>query len=135
MESSPPYRNPIVVYVDDDPDCLFIFERKFGRRLHLKMFTQPKEALAFILASPEVALVITDEVMPGLSGNQLAEELMKYKPNMKIILITGNPNHDADLMYNSLRRGRFYEFIQKPVDFESRGEEYYNLIQGLIASG
>ena len=35
-------------------------------------------------------------------------------------------------MYNALRQNRFYEFINKPVDFERKGEEYFNVIQGLL---
>lgn len=122
-----------VVYVDDEQENLFIFKRKFGKRLNLKTFENPKEALDYIVRTPTVALVITDEVMPGLSGNELCDEVHKAKPNMKFVLITGNPNNDGDLMYKSLRKNRFYEFINKPVDFDGKGEEYFALIQGLAA--
>jgi DNA-binding NtrC family response regulator len=77
-------------------------------------------------------LVITDEVMPKLSGNELCDAVKKSKPNLKFILITGNPNHDSDLMYLTLRKNRFYEFINKPVDFENKAEEYFSMIQSLI---
>lgn len=122
-----------VVYVDDEPENLFIFKRRFGKQLNLKTFEDPRQALEHIIRSPNVTLVITDEVMPGLSGNQLCDEVHKAKPNIKFILITGNPNADEDLMYKSLRKNRFYEFINKPVDFEGKGEEYLTMIQGLSA--
>lgn len=125
-------RNPIVVYVDDEEENLFVFKRKFGKRLNLKTFPDPLQALEFIRREEDVALVITDEVMPELSGNQLCDEVHRIKPKMKFILITGNPNNDEDLMYRSLRKNRFYEFINKPVDFEGKGEDYFNMIQGLI---
>ncbi|MDB5048090.1 MAG: hypothetical protein JWO30_1161 [Fibrobacteres bacterium] len=122
-----------VVYVDDEPENIFIFKRRFGKSLNLKTFVDPVEALDYIIRSPQVALVITDEVMPRLSGNELCDETKKAKPNMKFILMTGNPNHDGDLMYRSLRKDRFYEFINKPVDFDKKGEEYLAMIQGLLA--
>ncbi len=125
-------RNPIVVYVDDEEENLFIFRRKYGKRLQLKTYSDPLEALAFIKASPDVALVITDEVMPNLNGNALCDAVKASKPAMKFILITGNPNNDGDLMYRTLRQNRFYEFISKPVDFEGKGEDYFNMIQSLI---
>ena len=78
-------------------------------------------------------LVITDEVMPGMSGNELCDAVHETKPLMKFILITGNPNSDGDLMYRALRRNRFFEFFNKPVDFESKGEEYLTLINRIIA--
>ena len=70
--------------------------------------------------------------MPALSGCKLCDETKKAKPNMKFIMITGNPNHDGDLMYKSLRKDRFYDFINKPVDFDKNGEEYLAIIQGLV---
>lgn len=121
-----------VVYVDDESENIFVFKRKFGKRLNLKTFEDPVEALNYILLNPKVGLVITDEVMPKLSGNELCDEVKKSKPNMKFILITGNPNQDEDLMYHSLRKNRFYEFISKPVDFESKGEDYFAMMEGLM---
>ena len=126
-------KNPIVVYVDDEEENLFIFRRKFGKDFNLKLFSDPQEALEFIKSNAKVALVITDEVMPGLRGNKLCEEVRKAKPFMKFILITGNPENDENLMYRSLRRGRFYEFIQKPVDFDGKRNEYLKLINSIIA--
>lgn len=121
-----------VIYVDDEPENLFVFQRKYGKRLNLKTFEDPVAALEYILQNPKVGLVITDEVMPKLSGNELCDKVKLSKPNLKFILITGNPNQDDDLMYLTLRKNRFYEFINKPVDFENKGEEYFSLIQGLI---
>jgi CheY-like chemotaxis protein len=130
--TAPVQKNPIVVYVDDEEENLFIFKRKFSKDLNIKTFTNPAEALAFIVSNQDVALVITDEVMPGLKGNQLCDEVHKVKPFMKFILITGNPENDSDLMYNTLRKNRFFEFFQKPVDFDKKREEYLNMIKGII---
>lgn len=125
-------KNAIVVYVDDEEENLFIFRRKFGKDFNLKLFSDPQDALDFINSNSDVALVITDEVMPGLRGNKLCEEVKRAKPFMKFILITGNPENDENLMYKSLRRGRFYEFIQKPVDFDGKRKEYIELINSII---
>lgn len=122
-------KNPVVVYVDDEEENLFIFTRKYGKRLNLKTFTDSRDALAFIKSSDDVALVITDEVMPILGGNQLCDEVHRAKPMMKFILITGNPNNDGDLMYKSLRANRFFDFISKPMDLAQKGEEYFALFQ------
>jgi CheY-like chemotaxis protein len=130
----PSHANPVIVYVDDEEENLFIFKRKYGKSLNLKTFTDPMQALAFIRTSSEVALVITDEVMPGLSGNALCDEVTKTKPNMKFILITGNPNNDGDLMYKSLRHSRFFEFLNKPLDLDRDGERYLKIIRDLVGA-
>lgn len=128
----PDSADPIVVYVDDEEENLFIFKRKFGKRLNLKTFSDSREAAEFIIANGDVRLVITDEVMPNLSGNELCDLVHKSKPFMKFILITGNPNSDGDLMYKSLRKNRFFEFINKPLDLEGKGDEYFGTIASLI---
>ena len=126
-------KEPEVVYVDDEEENLFVFKRKFGKKLKVKPFTDPKAALGYIQRSEDVKLVITDEVMPGMTGNELCDAVHETKPLMKFILITGNPNSDGDLMYRALRRNRFFEFFNKPVDFEAKGEEYLALINRILA--
>lgn len=126
-------KEPEVVYVDDEEENLFVFKRKFGKNLKIKVFSDPKAALLYVQRSEDVKLVITDEVMPGMSGNELCDAVHETKPLMKFILITGNPNSDGDLMYRALRRNRFFEFFNKPVDFDAKGEEYLALINGVVA--
>ncbi len=49
-----------------------------------------REALAFFRAEPQAFdLVITDMTMPGLTGHELAGELMAVRPDIPIILCTG----------------------------------------------
>ncbi|HLP41639.1 MAG TPA: response regulator [Fibrobacteria bacterium] len=125
-------RNPILVYVDDEEENLFVFKRRFEKKINLRTFSDPLAALNFIRESDDVTLVVTDEVMPNLGGNALCDEVHRVKPNVKFVLITGNPNQDEDLMYRALRRNRFYEFIQKPLDLEKMGAEYEALFQKLL---
>lgn len=46
-------------------------------------------ALEVLRSDRPIDLLITDIKMPGLSGYQLAEEGMKLRPTLKVILITG----------------------------------------------
>lgn len=124
--------SPQVVYVDDEEENLFIFTRKFGKRLNLATFDNPAKAKDYILSAPNVVLVLTDESMPGLTGNQLRDLVHQKKPFLKFILITGNPGQDQDLMYRSLRGNRFYEFFLKPLDLEGKGEEYLRTMEDVL---
>lgn len=40
--------------------------------------------------SAEICLLLTDVVMPGLFGDQLAVRLQELKPDLKVILMSGN---------------------------------------------
>jgi CheY-like chemotaxis protein len=52
--------------------------------------TSSIEALELFKAQPDrFDLVITDMTMPNMTGDDLARELMRIKPNIPIILCTG----------------------------------------------
>ena len=52
--------------------------------------------------------------MPGMEGNVLLEESMKYYPEAKKILMSGNPTLDA--IIHSLNYANIYRMLTKPVD-------------------
>src|SRR5260370_891823 len=70
------------------------------------------EALAISQAHPgAIELMITDVVMPGMNGNQLAEELRSSRPGMRVLFISGYPE-DAIAHHGVLDAGK--AFLQKP---------------------
>jgi DNA-binding response OmpR family regulator len=56
-------------------------------------------------------VVITDLMMPGLSGMDLLKELAKSRPAVKVIMITGYPSIKSAV--ESIRQGAF-DYIPKP---------------------
>ncbi len=58
-----------------------------------------------------VDLVITDVVMPGLSGRQLAERLREVSPGLRVIYMSGYTN-DAVVQRGVMEASA--EFLQKP---------------------
>jgi CheY-like chemotaxis protein len=70
------------------------------------------EALTLFEQNPDaVHLVLTDLVMPGLSGAQLAAELVRRKPALRVVFMSGYPN-DAP----KGRNGRNGAFLPKPFN-------------------
>ena len=55
------------------------------------------EALAVLDAEPDVRLMLTDIVMPGMSGRELAARVRRKYPHIGIILVTGyEPDRPTD---------------------------------------
>lgn len=54
-------------------------------------------ALAVVSAAGEVALVITDVVMPGLSGPDLADELRAVRPDLPVLYMSGYTEREPGL--------------------------------------
>jgi two-component system cell cycle sensor histidine kinase/response regulator CckA len=73
------------------------------------------EALAAIQSHrEEIAMAITDVVMPGMNGKQLAERLLLARPSLKVLFVSG---YSGDAIIQSML-GAGVDFIQKP--FTSR---------------
>ncbi|SNS74928.1 His Kinase A (phospho-acceptor) domain-containing protein [Sphingomonas laterariae] len=48
-----------------------------------------EEALALLAQHPEIGLVISDVVMPGMTGPELADEIARQHPDLGILFVTG----------------------------------------------
>ncbi|MBF0287511.1 MAG: response regulator [SAR324 cluster bacterium] len=63
-------------------------------------------------AGTELAVVISDQIMPGMKGHELLIQLHKKQPNTIKILLTGQA--DADAVGNAMNQARLYRYIAKP---------------------
>lgn len=61
-------------------------------------------AYALVHTVRSLDLVITDVVMPGADGVQLATRLMQERPGLKLLLITGRPDDVETAGYTVLRK-------------------------------
>ena len=77
--------------VDDDKMITVLLEKTLtdlGYRVTTR--TSSLEALAIFRIQPEkFALVITDQTMPQMTGDELASEILAIRPDLPIILCTG----------------------------------------------
>jgi len=80
----------------------------------------PADALAILAQNREVALLMTDVVMPDMNGRKLADEALRLKPDLKILFATGYTRNAM------LHNGTFddgVELIMKPFTFEALAEK------------
>ena len=88
---SAPCGNECLLFVDDEPSIEALGRHMleaFGYRVTTSR--NPAEALARFRASPtDFDLVITDMTMPGMTGDRLAQELMRIRPELPVIVCTG----------------------------------------------
>jgi CheY-like chemotaxis protein len=75
--------------------------------------TSSVEALELFRARPErFDLVITDMTMPNMTGVELAEELMRIRPDIPMILVTG---FSEAVTPEKAKQMGIREFVMKPI--------------------
>jgi two-component system cell cycle sensor histidine kinase/response regulator CckA len=75
-----------------------------------------EDALKLAGTAGTIHLVITDVVMPGLSGRELARELVKMRPQTKVLFLSGY-SEDAVLHQGVLEPDT--AFLQKPFTLQN----------------
>ena len=106
--SMKPYK---IMIVDDEPANLRLLERLFRREYAVITAGSGAEALQ-LLAQHEVALLITDQRMPGMSGTELLKQSVSFRPHMVRIILTGYT--DVSTLVEAINCGQIYKFVQKP---------------------
>ncbi|HEY4181770.1 MAG TPA: sigma-54 dependent transcriptional regulator [Kofleriaceae bacterium] len=115
-------RYPILV-VDDEQDNLDAFRFNFRKTFDILTATGGAEALA-ILEEREVAVVITDQRMPKMTGVELLREVKQRQPDAVGIILTAFT--DVDVLIEAINLGQVYRYITKPWDAkEVRGVLQY----------
>ena len=121
-----------IMIVDDEPANLRTLERLF--RSDYQVVTAPSgaEALA-LLEQHDVALLISDQRMPAMTGIELMMKTVAIRPQMVKILLTGYT--DVGALIDALNSGLVYRYLTKPWNNSdlrstiSRALEHYEVMK------
>jgi DNA-binding NtrC family response regulator len=99
--------------VDDDADVLSTSSDVF-RLMGFEVISASSgtEAIDLLECTPDIEVLFTDVLMPGMSGVALGREARRLAPGIKVILISGFPGAVMDA--NAGEPGEFL-FLMKPV--------------------
>lgn len=103
-----------LLIVDDELPILKLVTRILATDNYEISSAQSGEAAAELISSPEfpgVDLLVTDLIMPGINGRQLAVLVRQRFPNVRVLYVTGF----ADTLFKDLQElGEGESFIEKP---------------------
>lgn len=109
-----PETDRVVFVVDDEAiiaQTLAIILNQAG--FTATAFEDPQDAIAAADKTPP-NLLISDVMMPGMSGVDLAIHFQTEHPECKVLLFSGQAS-TADLMDDARSRGYNFELLSKPV--------------------
>ncbi len=105
------YREFPVLYVDDEPENLRIFELGFRREFSVLTAGSGEQGLSVLSRRP-VAVVLSDQKMPGLTGVEFLSRARELDPKTIRMLITAYG--DAATLSSAINEGCVYRYIAKP---------------------
>jgi DNA-binding NtrC family response regulator len=96
-----------VLIVDDQPDVLDMASEMF-RTLGFDVLTATsgRQALEILSRTPDIHLLFSDVVMPGLSGIELGKKAQEISPGTRVLLASGYTTPAGSM--------KGFEFLPKP---------------------
>jgi DNA-binding response OmpR family regulator len=125
---SEPYR-PVILVVDDETviaDTLTEILKRSGYAAF--PVYDAEEALETALVMPP-EMLISDVVLPGMNGIELAIKLRRIFPDCEVILSSGQPS-TARLLASAESAGNSFLFLNKPVHPEELLKQVSETLRG-----
>ncbi|MCI5142714.1 MAG: response regulator [Candidatus Electrothrix sp. ATG1] len=101
-----------LLYVDDEKVNLTNFTIAFKSKYHVYTANSGQEALDVFKDNSDIAIVITDQRMPGMTGVELLQHIKKHNKDVIRIILTAY-TEVADII-DSINKGHIYQYIVKP---------------------
>ncbi|MBL7095358.1 PAS domain S-box protein [candidate division KSB1 bacterium] len=116
-----------ILYVDDEKNLVRVSKQRLERLGYTVVGTMDSiEALKIFTKDPDYFdLIITDQTMPKMTGAELAQKVLKIRPDIPIILSTG---YSELISKEKSKAMGISEFIMKPLF----AEEIATLIRSVL---
>lgn len=119
-----------ILFIDDEPALCSAAQKLLGKLNYVVTIqTNAAAAVRLFRADPTAFdLVISDLTMPGMTGVDVAVQILATRPRMPLILATG---FNASLTLGAVRALGIYDLVMKPLSSFTLSEK----IQGALRSG
>ncbi|MGR9012398.1 MAG: HD domain-containing phosphohydrolase [Gammaproteobacteria bacterium] len=102
-----------LLLVDDDPDVLATLTRSFRKGYKTLSANGGEQGIAFLNEHP-IDLIICDQRMPNISGDQVLSHALQVQPDAIRILLTGYA--DVESLLTCVNDAHIYKYVTKPWD-------------------
>jgi two-component system response regulator HydG len=103
---------PTVLVVDDEPSNLASIEKIFQKDGMRVLTAGDARAALDLLRTHKVEVVLTDLMMPAISGLELLRAVKQVSPDVEVVLMTAYGT--VETAVQAMREGA-YDFVEKPL--------------------
>jgi len=103
---------PTLMYVDDEPMNLVLFEINFKKKFIVKTALSGESGLEILSREPSIQVVITDMKMPGMSGIEFIKKAKVVFPDIVFFILTGY--EITNEIITALEEKLIYKYFKKP---------------------
>ena len=113
-----------ILLVDDDPLVRHVISDELEEGGHfVTSAVGPEAALELLDEGTPYDLILIDYTMPGMSGSELANLILKARPAARMAILTGNPDQVADAPCPVLTKGTRMNELIKAVEAVAAGND------------
>jgi signal transduction histidine kinase len=112
----PPDSRARILIIDDEPTLAKVLVRQLGKRHEVRAVTSGREALALLKSGDRFDVILSDLLMPDVTGMDLHDEVAKLYPGLehRIVFMTGGAFTPRAREF--VAQAPNY-FLEKPIDF------------------
>lgn len=116
-----------LLFIDDEPHILTAIERIFDEGDVRVLTASGALAGLELLAQEEIAVMVTDNMMPGINGLEVLRRAREISPDTVRIMLTGHA--DINTAIAAINDGEVFRFVMKPWDNTSFSGIVYDALQ------
>lgn len=106
-------RTPRVAIIDDDAVVFTVYKSYLAETFEVVTFEDPTEAVAEIKSNADFDVIVSDLIMPELSGLDVMQKLAEQEIATPVIIATGYADKENSI--KALQNGAF-SLIEKPIN-------------------
>lgn len=100
-----------ILIVEDEPAVRDLMRKVLEKRgLHVEMADDGEAGLEYFRRTGGADLVVSDIIMPGISGAEMVRQMLRIRPGLKVLFVTA---FTQDIVAEQTR-GLTFEVLRKP---------------------
>lgn len=110
-----------VLFVDDQEEIRFLIKRMLKNEPYTMLFASSGQEALEIIENNNIDVIVTDVLMPNMTGLELLDILKKSHPNIVRIILSGFSQ--IPTLLTAINEGKIFRYITKPWQVDEEAKE------------